>query len=294
MTNEKTFGPKEGQDQDSSKSGTTPSDAAGSTTMGAQDQSGPKQAAKPMPSPKRRGRPMPHTDYETGYGRPPRNAQFKPGTSGNPNGRPQGAKGRVTNALPDSVSRAIREEMQRTIKVTDVQGERELPTMNAIIRSLKVKALKGNVRAAETLIKVATAVEKADLRISESHLEWMIKYKTFWEECLKSAKAKANPEKYDPLPHPDDIEIDFATGAVLIKGPMSKEERDKVLEVFEHRQFLQAGVKELDEFIAKCRPSKMRDGFIEIRQLAMDKIRALDDAMPYPWTAAGLRKWTGG
>ncbi len=31
-------------------------------------------------------------DPEVGYGRPPKAAQFKPGQSGNPNGRPKGAK----------------------------------------------------------------------------------------------------------------------------------------------------------------------------------------------------------
>ena len=31
-------------------------------------------------------------DYEVGYGKPPKSGQFKPGQSGNPKGRPKGAK----------------------------------------------------------------------------------------------------------------------------------------------------------------------------------------------------------
>ena len=33
-------------------------------------------------------------DSDVGYGRPPKASQFKPGQSGNPNGRPRGAKTR--------------------------------------------------------------------------------------------------------------------------------------------------------------------------------------------------------
>ena len=32
------------------------------------------------------------TSYEVGYGKPPRATRFQPGKSGNPNGRPKGAK----------------------------------------------------------------------------------------------------------------------------------------------------------------------------------------------------------
>ena len=35
-------------------------------------------------------------DYAVGYGRPPKATQFKPGRSGNPRGRPKGAKSEDT------------------------------------------------------------------------------------------------------------------------------------------------------------------------------------------------------
>ena len=34
-------------------------------------------------------------DYEVGYGKPPKSRQWKPGQSGNPKGRPKGARNRL-------------------------------------------------------------------------------------------------------------------------------------------------------------------------------------------------------
>ena len=36
-----------------------------------------------------------NADYEVGYAKPPQSSRFKPGRSGNPNGRPKGARNKL-------------------------------------------------------------------------------------------------------------------------------------------------------------------------------------------------------
>ena len=77
-----------------------------------------------------------------GYGRPPLHTRFKPGSSGNPRGRPKGAKNLKTDLL---------EELGEQITLREGGREVRISKQRALIKSQVARALKGDNRAAGKL-----------------------------------------------------------------------------------------------------------------------------------------------
>ena len=57
--------------------------------------------------------------YNVGYGKPRSHGRFKPGQSGNPKGRPKGAKNKSPTLHEERLKSSVLEEAYRTIKVND-------------------------------------------------------------------------------------------------------------------------------------------------------------------------------
>jgi len=68
-----------------------------------------------------------HLDYEVGYGKPPVASRFEPGHSGNPRGRPKGARNRMPAFNEERLKAIILEEAYRTIKVSEGQRQVTIP-----------------------------------------------------------------------------------------------------------------------------------------------------------------------
>lgn len=88
---------------------------------------------------------MPKKGYEVGYKKPPKHTQFKPGQSGNPKGRPHGAKNLSTELL---------EELQERVKVTESGKQKTISKQRAMLKALMAKAVQGDSRAANTLLNM--------------------------------------------------------------------------------------------------------------------------------------------
>lgn len=83
------------------------------------------------------------SDERVGYGRPPRAHQFKPGQSGNPRGRPKGAKNEAT---------ILHELLHRKIPIREGGRTRKIMVLEAILLRFTEDSLKGNTKSAAFLL----------------------------------------------------------------------------------------------------------------------------------------------
>ena len=89
-------------------------------------------------------------DYEVGYGKPPRHTRFEPGRSGNPRGRPSGAKNMKT-----LLSQALNE----LVLVTEPGGRRKVSKREAIVTQLVNRSAKADYKAIQILLGMLRDIE---------------------------------------------------------------------------------------------------------------------------------------
>jgi hypothetical protein len=170
------------------------------------------------------GRPIP---FKVGYGRPPVEHRFRKGQSGNPRGRPRGArnKPKIDTSLGMRGAEAyLREEAYRMVTLREGDRVIELPAIQAVFRAMGVSALKGNRLAQKTLTEMVTKLEHSDFNSKLDAFGTWVNYKHEWTEAIERAeKAGLTPPR--PIPHPDDVILDPHTGDVKFGGPLTKEAR---------------------------------------------------------------------
>jgi hypothetical protein len=163
--------------------------------------------------------------YLVGYGKPPPEHRFKKGVSGNPRGRPRKSKNlHKLDPLAQPTRSMILEEAYRPVVLREGDRIIELPAIQAVLRAMGVSAMRGNRFAQKTLTDIVRAVEDEHLDLQMRYLDGALDYKLKWEAELKRCEDQGLPMP-EPLPHPDDVLIDFRTGAVRMAGPVTKEEK---------------------------------------------------------------------
>src|SRR6266436_8280233 len=113
----------------------------------------PRVAAASMTSPARPRPPMStdnKRDYEVGYGKPPRHTRFTKGQSGNPRGRPPGAKNLKT---------LLSEALNEPIIVTENGGHRKITKREAIVTQLVNRSATADLRAIKILLDILRDIE---------------------------------------------------------------------------------------------------------------------------------------
>ncbi len=101
----------------------------------------------------------PSATYETGYRKPPKQHQFKPGKSGNQKGRPKGTRNTTT---------LLREILDRKIEVRSGSTVRKITIREAMLTRFAESALKGDTKSAAFLLQRYDAGETPYEQLDEA------------------------------------------------------------------------------------------------------------------------------
>ena len=124
-------------------------------------------------------------DSDVGYGHPPRTHQFKPGQSGNPKGRPKGAKNEAT---------ILYELLHRKIPIREGSRTRKITVLEAILLRFTEDSLKGNTKSAAFLLnRHGTLVSGEPQRTDVSDDDQQI-----LEAFAQRLMAQRSPQKVSP------------------------------------------------------------------------------------------------
>lgn len=89
--------------------------------------------------------------YEVGYKKPPTRAQFQTGQSGNPKGRPRGAKNFDT---------ALSKELSSQVEIHEQGRRRKISKREAIAKQLVTKAASGDAKFVPMVLAEARRMEE--------------------------------------------------------------------------------------------------------------------------------------
>ena len=84
-------------------------------------------------------------DYEVGYGKPPQHSRFKPGRSGNPAGRPKGAK---------NLASVLEQELRAMVTIAENGRRRRVTKLDAAVKQLVNKAASGDMLSLQFLFRL--------------------------------------------------------------------------------------------------------------------------------------------
>jgi Family of unknown function (DUF5681) len=167
--------------------------------------------------------------------KPPVEHRFKKGQSGNPKGRPKKnsrAPGIPGGGIFDRIGTLALEEASRPLTVREGNRTTSLPAIQALLRSMFVRAAGGDAKAQRDLLGVVARAEAGRASFSKEVLEKAMKDKVEAEEEIERHEREGLPPP-QIYPHPDDMRFDPDTGEVFVDGPRNALQAGSQKVVFE-------------------------------------------------------------
>jgi hypothetical protein len=90
--------------------------------------------------------------YEVGCGKPPKTTRYRPGVSGNPKERPR--------RKPSDIAQIVRDTLSAPIQYREGERVKVATYLELKIKKLIQEAIKGNLAAAELLLKTREHVQR--------------------------------------------------------------------------------------------------------------------------------------
>src|SRR4051812_44465237 len=130
---------------------------------------------------KKRPLPPEAATYEVGYKKPPKENRFKPGQSGNRNGRPKGKKRGLPALNEERMKSIVITEAYRMISVREGEKSVDMSVAQAMIRGLALSAASRQPRAQRLFTELLLLVETQNKASHDEFEQTAIEYKIGWE-----------------------------------------------------------------------------------------------------------------
>lgn len=223
-------------------------------------------------------------EYEVGYGKPPTSTQFQKGKSGNPKGRPRGSKNNQLGIQEESLKSIIMAEAYRPVTVREGEKTFPIPTVQAVFRSISVKAIKGNHRSQWLFQKVVGVIEATESQINEKYFENAVEYNAQAEDELARRKYLGITGP-DITPHPDHIKFDYNKRTVSVHGPRNRKEKIRADEIIASIPKLEKEIKSFTRILRRKLREKDRKFYekeLEHSKSLLKMARAISRNTPPP------------